>query len=85
MAKKKAKFDIVVHKPKKLSNGMKSTNENWREFARLAFGDDSAAVKYMDGRIARGGSNASVREDEPVMKLLLATIHDHPEALAQAH
>lgn len=79
--KTKQKVEVAAKSKVELSNGMDSNNENWREFARLAFGDDSAAVKYMDTRIERDGPTHHVREAEPVMKLLLATIHDHPESL----
>lgn len=78
---KQGALSVSVKKIPTLSNGMKSTNGNWREFARLAFGDESAAVKYMDHRIGLTSENNTVRETEPVMRLLLATINDHPESI----
>ncbi|QOC57907.1 hypothetical protein phiK7B1_052 [Pseudomonas phage phiK7B1] len=66
---------------KKLWSGDDSTLEAWREIARLAFGEESAAVKYLDGRIEQEGPGAEVTEEMSEMNLLLATIHDHPETL----
>lgn len=66
---------------KKLWSGDDSTLEAWREIARLAFGEESAAVKYLDKRIEQEGPGAEVTEDMSQMNLLLATIHDHPETL----
>lgn len=68
---------------KKLWSGDDSTLENWREIARLAFGEDSAAVKYLDQKIEQEGPGAEVLADMGQMNLLLATIHDHPETLAK--
>lgn len=68
---------------KKLWSGDDSTLEAWREIARLAFGEESAAVKYLDDRIVQEGPGAEVTEDMSEMNLLLATIHDHPETLGQ--
>lgn len=80
MKKRKAGIKVKVSK-KSLSNGMENTNDNWREFARLAFGDDSAAIKYMDYIIRRDGGDHKPRDTEGTMKLLLSTIHDHPELI----
>lgn len=66
---------------KKLWSGDDSTLEAWREIARLAFGEDSAAVKYIDSKIEVEGPQAEVLDDMSGMNLLLATIHDHPELL----
>lgn len=67
----------------KLWSGDESTLENWREIARLAFGEESAAVKYLDMKILVDGPHAEVIADMSQMNLLLATIHDHPEMLDQ--
>lgn len=77
---RKNKTAVKVSK-KALSNGMDNTNDNWREFARLAFGDDSAALKYMDHVIKRDGGDHKPRDTEGTMRLLLSTIHDHPELI----
>ena len=66
---------------KKLWSGDDSTLGNWREVARLAFGEESAAVVYLDRKIAEQGPNEEVIADMSQMNLLLATIHDHPEML----
>jgi|UniRef100_A0AAU6W1I5 hypothetical protein len=68
---------------KKLWSGDDSTLEAWREIARLAFGEDSAAVKYLDRKIEEQGPGEEVIADMSQMNLLLATIHDHPEMLDQ--
>jgi hypothetical protein len=66
---------------KKLWSGDDSTLKEWREIARLAFGEESAAVKYLDMKIAEHGPGAEVTEDMNAMNLLLATLNDHPELL----
>jgi hypothetical protein len=78
---RKNKQDVKVAKKAKsdLSNGMDNTLDNWREFARLAFGDTSASLTYMDFIIKRDGGDHKPRDTEGTMRLLLATIHDHPE------
>lgn len=84
---RKTKQNVAVVKrqaPALLSNGMESTNENWREFARLAFGDNSPAVEYMDLRTSHTSPTAVVKHPEKQMLLMLATIHDHPEMVVQA-
>lgn len=60
-----------------LSNGMESTLANWREFARLAWSDSSAAVIFIDNQIAEKGDSFEVTTPENQMRMLLSTIHDH--------
>lgn len=62
---------------KKMSNGHPYNLENWREVARLAFGDNSKAVAYVDSEIEKLGKKHRPELDEPAMNLLLATIDDH--------
>lgn len=82
MKKRKQGMEVKVTKKKQvLSNGMDSTLENWREFARLGFGDKSAAITYIDHLIERDGPEHKVRDTEASMKLMLATIHDHPDLI----
>lgn len=68
---------------KKLWSGDDSTLENWCEIARLAFGEDSAAVKHLKARIEVEGPGAEVTEEMSQMNLLLATLNDHPELLVK--
>lgn len=49
---------------KKLSVGCDSTLKNWRDLAAVTWGEDSAAVKLLDDRIAEEGENAEVIADE---------------------
>lgn len=86
MSRKTKKSVAVKEKvaPYILSNGMLSTTGNWREFAVLAWGNESAAVKMMDIEIAESGEDFIVEMGEPQMKLLLSTLNDHPSLLGLA-
>jgi hypothetical protein len=61
----------------KLSIGLDATLGNYREIARLAFGEDSPAVAFLDKKIAEQGADEEVIAPENQMLLMLATIHDH--------
>lgn len=74
---RKTKQRAEVKPIRKMSNGEAYTLENWREVARLAFGDKSPAVEYIDKEIATHGKKFNPSLDEPAMNLLLATIDDH--------
>lgn len=82
MGRKNVHHTAVVSKKKKppiLRSGLPSTLENWREIARLAFGDESTPVKYLDSEIAIHGKTFPVFSSEAAQNLLLATLQDHPE------
>ncbi len=75
----KKKFQIKVAKRKpKMSNGQDYTLANWLELTRIAFGDESGAVRWLKGEVERLGEDYSPEMKEGAMKLLLATLHDHP-------
>ena len=79
MGRKTKQKAVVAPKPQQrlMSNGQAYTLENWREIARLAFGDKSPAVEYIDKEIDHMGPTYEPELDEPAMNLLLATIDDH--------
>ncbi|MEG0063014.1 MAG: hypothetical protein RR740_00275 [Pseudomonas sp.] len=81
MGRKNVHHTAVVSKkkPPMLRSGEPSTLENWREIARLAFGDDSTPVKYLDSEIKVHGPKFPVFSSEASQNLLLATLQDHPE------
>jgi len=74
---RKTKRNATVKPVRKMSNGEAYTLKNWREVARLAFGDKSPAVEYLDNEIEMFGEKFHPELDEPAMNLLLATIDDH--------
>lgn len=63
---------------RKLSTGDDSTLGNFRDIAFMAFGNESAAVKYLDGLIATQGREAEVIQDETQVICMLAQLHDSP-------
>lgn len=81
MGRKNVKNTAVVAKREvpMLRSGEPSTLENWREIARLAFGDESTPVAYLDSEIAVHGKTFPVFSSEAAQNLLLATLQDHPE------
>ena len=59
----------------KLSTGDDSTLGNHRKLAVAAFGEDSAAVKFLDEKIKEQGEDEEVIQDESQVMYLLANIH----------
>lgn len=60
---------------KKLSTGQDSTLGNWRRLSRLAFGDESAPVRFFDDKIKDQGENEEVLTDEGQLLNLLIQMH----------
>ena len=62
---------------KKLSTGVDSTLGNYRGMSLIVFGEDSAATKYLDEKIAESpnGENEEVIADESQMVYLLVSLH----------
>lgn len=60
----------------KLSTGDDATLGNYRKLARVIFGNDSKAVKFLDDKIADSpnGENEEVIADERQMVHLLGTM-----------
>ncbi len=56
---------------KKLSTGQDSTLKNYKELAETFFGEDSAAVKFLDEKIQQHGEDEQVLADERQMIQLL--------------
>ena len=66
---------------KQMSMGGDATLGNYRKMAVIFFGDDSPAVKFLDGKIKESpnGSDEEVITDESQMVYLLANIHRSTE------
>lgn len=62
---------------RKLSTGQDSTLGNYRSLSVAFFGEDSEAVKFLDGKIAESpnGESEEVVANEQQMIYLLATLH----------
>lgn len=52
---------------------MKTLGE-YRDFCALCFGEDNAAVKFFDNKIAKQGRNEKVIADESQMLMLIQSL-----------
>ena len=59
----------------KLSTGEESTLGEWRKYVVAIYGEESPAVKFLDGKIADQGEDEPVLADETQMIGLLHQIH----------
>ena len=59
----------------KLSTGEDSTLKNWRINAVKLWGEDSAAVAYLDALIAKQGDQCEIIQDERQVINMLANLN----------
>jgi len=61
---------------KQLSTGQDSTLENYRLLSAIVFGEDSAAVKYLDTRIEAASVDEEVLTEESEMLRFLSNLNE---------